>query len=146
MKLGWPIAASAFIAAAVSGDGGQTDACRMTSAIASERTRAAIRSIAPGSVSFAVALANVPTVVMPPASAAIEPLVKSSANDGCKCVWGSMPPGSTRRPAASIIRVLADGRRLGPTSVIVSPTILTSASRSPSALTTRPRRISNSGG
>ena len=58
-----------------------------------------------------------PTVVIPPAMAASEPVQKSSAQTGSpgsaaatwavnwahiRCTWASMPPGITSRPPASI--------------------------------------------
>ena len=86
-------------------------------------------------------LANVPTAVIPPATAAAVPLVRSSTKDPCRWAWGSMPPGMTSRPVASMILAPEPGARSGPISAMVSPRMRTSASRLASSLTTRPPRM-----
>jgi hypothetical protein len=53
-------------------------------------------------------------MVVPPATAALVPLLKSSTatspiNGSCICVWGSIPPGITYFPSASTTLAFGEG-------------------------------------
>jgi hypothetical protein len=55
------------------------------------------------------------------------------------CVWLSIAPGSTKQPVAS--RTSASTFSKAPTPAMVSPSMSTSASNDPDALTTVPPRM-----
>src|SRR5690606_7339465 len=124
------------------------DGCSSTSAIASRRACSASRSSAWSGVSPSASWVMLPIVVIPPASAAAEPLVKSSTHLGSgapgrlvTCTCASTPPGSTSIPLASISRAPAISP---PTFATRSPAIPTSTRASIPAVTTRPFRITRS--
>src|SRR5581483_10721647 len=86
-------------------------------------------------------------IVVPPDSAALVPHSKSSAETvpmkgNSQCVCGSMPPGSTKAPPASMTSALAGTLSPSPTAAICPPSISTSARREASWFTTVPPRIS----
>ncbi len=71
-------------------------------------------------------------MVVPPASAAAVPVWKSSLatvpmKGSCMWVCGSMPPGITRQPLASITSQSSGTSRSVPMAVMVSPSHSTSA-------------------
>ena len=81
--------------------------------------------------------------VVPPAAAADVPVKKSSdavvpMNGSSMWVWGSMPPGMTSRPSASITRASDGASRFVPTAWTSPSTQRTSAARSSSWVTTVP--------
>ena len=81
-------------------------------------------------------------VVVPPRSAAREPLAKSSAvvvlhTSRSKCVWASMNPGNSSIPDTSNI-FAPMGERSRPTAMIFSPSTSMSARRAPRPVTTEP--------
>ena len=84
-------------------------------------------------------------VVVPPHTAAAVPVVKSSAVTvpafgASRCVCGSMQPGRTRRPVASISLAFPASSD-SPISAIRPPSTRMSASNSSDAVTIRPPRI-----
>ena len=69
--------------------------------------------------------------VVPPTAAARVPVSKSSEltvppNGSCMCTCGSIPPGTTNFPAASIVRSATIGSAV-PMAVTASPSMNTSA-------------------
>src|SRR6266446_522188 len=86
-------------------------------------------------------------VVVPPKAAARVPVSKSSLevvppNGMSRCVWASMPPGSSSIPEASMTRPAASAGREGAMSRIFSPSTRMSAATLRSAVTTVPFRMS----
>src|SRR5215208_2997619 len=86
-------------------------------------------------------------MVVPPDSAALVPHSKSSADTvpmNISSIWvcGSIPPGITKQPPASMISAPLGASSFGATAAIVSPSISTSARRLWSWLTTVPPRMS----
>src|SRR5262245_42892652 len=86
-------------------------------------------------------------IVVPPASAAAVPLKKSSLatvpmNGSSMCVCGSMPPGMTYCPPASITRAPLGTSSFSPTALIEPSAQYTSARKLWSAVTTVPPRMS----
>src|SRR5215472_4849363 len=120
------------------------------SAMVWPRAAAPSRSSPAMGVSPAARNVMLPRVVTPPASAAREPLAKSSTQRGPgrggpggeeRWTCPSTRPGSTTRPAASICR---RPRRSGPIAATVPPAIPTSARRLPVAFTICPPRTTRS--
>ena len=112
-----PSAAKAAICVSSASPRPVSTGCRNQSTAASARAPA--MSLATAWVMDSPGSANVmlPTVVIPPAMAASEPVQKSSTQTGSpgsaaatwavnwahiRCTWASMPPGITSKPPASI--------------------------------------------
>ena len=82
-------------------------------------------------------------LVVPPASPAAVPVKKSSIvtvpmKGSCMCVCGSMPPGMTYWPPASITVAPAGASSPSPMAVMRPPCVSTSARKARSAFTTVP--------
>src|SRR5437667_7728601 len=90
------------------------------------------------------------SVVVRPNQAALWPVSKSSLEvvppkGMSRCVWASMPPGSSNMPEASMTRPAASAGREGAMSRIFSPSTRMSAAKLRSAVTTVPLRMSVAG-
>ncbi len=142
--LAQPAARRWGMSSSVSGVSAPRTGCRKMSAIAWRRTSAPSRARVARGVSPGAGKDILPSVVIPPASAAAEPLVKSStqcgpsvSSPGGRDRWtcASTPPGRTSIPVASMVRSPC---RSWPITATVSPAMPMSAATTASAVAMRP--------